>query len=266
MIQRISRELLIGGIDVSAGRVYRIRVRLANHSIVQFFVTLAEGRTTGLAAPVPVVPEKVVNISAPEFATLPPKFAAEGAGRSSHGGVAALQRQCRGYLRGGDLYAARAPYPLLKACFLDIVAKSGKTGLPNGGSCLYHFQGILRLELDRFLVRTTAALVEETGHSNAFHAVSAAMHGPMPGYHVVFTFKTFDRYGNLQLTLQRRGDSGDDYEADADIDDAQGFEHIFQVLRNAASGPINPCAIHGIVLQQMPQVNPGYASVFAVTA
>ncbi len=70
----------------------------------------------------------------------------------------------------------------------------------------------------------------------------------MPGYHVVSRFKTFDRYGNPHLTLQRRGNSGDDYAAGVDLDDAQGFEHIFQVLRNAASGAINPCAIHDIAL------------------
>ena len=261
-IQRVRRELLIGGIDVSAGRVYRVRVSPANHSIVQFFVTLAEGRITGLAAPVPVDPDKVVDISAGEFASLPPKvrdvlLKAESPRFRDGAG---------GYLRGGDLYAALAPYPLLKACFLNVVAKSGKTGLPDGGSCLDHFQGILRLEQDRLFVRTSAALVEETAHSNAFHAVSAALHEPMPGYHVVSSFKTFDRYGNLQLTFQRRGDSGDDYATDVDIDDAQGFEHIFQVLRNAVSGPTNPYAIHDILLQQTPRVDPDYRFLFAAAA
>lgn len=41
-----------------------------------------------------------------------------------------------GFPRGANLYASLAPYPLLKACFLNIVVKSDATGLRDGGSCL----------------------------------------------------------------------------------------------------------------------------------
>jgi len=258
-VESIARELVINGIDVSAGRFYRVMISPANHSVVQNFVGLSDGGTTDLTAPVPIDPQKVTAISAPGFALLPsqaqqvlnlaksPRFN-DGAG---------------GFLQGPDLYSALTEYPLLKACFLNIVAKAGATGLPGGGSCLDNFQGVVRLEQDRFFVQTSAALVEETSHSNAFHSVSAALHDPMPGYHIVSSFKTFDRYGNLQLTFQRRGDTGDDYAADVDIDDAQGFEHIFQVLRNTVAGPTNPYSIRDILLQQVPRIDPGYGFVFA---
>jgi hypothetical protein len=261
-INPIVRELVINGIDVSAGPFYRVMVSPANHAVMQFFVSLADGSTTNFAAPVPVDAAKVVSVSAPPFAALSaraqqvlnlaesPRFN-DGAG---------------GFLQGPKLYDALNPYPLLKACFLNIVAKAGATGLPDGGNCLDHFQGIVRMEQDRFFVRTTAALLEETAHSNAFHSVSAALHDPMPGYNIVSSFKTFDHYGNLQLTFQRRGDTGDDYAADVDIDDAQGFEHIFQVLRNTVEGPTNPYNIHDILLQQTPRVDPGYGFVFAAAA
>ena len=144
--------------------------------------------------------------------------------------------------------------------------KSRRDWLAAGSDCLDHFQGDVRLEQDRFFVRTSAALVEETAHSNAFHSVSAALHDPMPGYHAVSSFKTFDHYGNLQLTFQRRGDTGDDYAADVDIDDAQGFEHIFQVLRDTVEGPTHPYNIHDILLRQMPRIDPGYGFVFAAAA
>ena len=260
--ERMSGELVINGIGVSSGPLYRVMVSPANHSVVQFFVNLVDGRTTNFSAAVPVDARKVVSISAPDFTSLPgpaqnvlklaesPRFN-DGAG---------------GFLRGPDLYSVLTQYPLLKACFLNIVAKSGATGLPDGSSCLDHFQGVVRLEQDRFFATTSAALVEETGHSNAFHAVSAALHDPMPGYHTVSSFKTFDRYGNLQLTFQRRGDTGDDYAVDVDIDDAQGFEHIFQVLRNAVEGPTNPYNIHDVLLQQTPRVDPKYGFVFAAVA
>lgn len=261
-VQRIARELVINGIDVSAGPFYRVRVSPANHSVLQSFVNLTDGGITDFRAPVPVDAQKVVSISGPDFTGLPrqaqdvlslaesPRFN-DGAG---------------GFLQGANLYSALARYPLLKACFLNIVAKSGATGLPDGGTCLDHFQGIVRLEQDRFFVKTSAALMEETAHSNAFHTVSAALHDPMPGYHTVSSFKTFDRYGNLQLTFQRRGDTGDNYAADVDIDDAQGFEHIFQVLRNTIEGPTNPYNIHDILLQQTPRIDPGYGFVFAAAA
>jgi hypothetical protein len=261
VVERMAGELIIDGIDVSAAPFYRVMVSPANYSVMQFFVSLSDGSITNFTAPVPIDARKVGSISAPDFTALPgpaqnvlklaesPRFN-DGAG---------------GFLHGPELYSALTQYPLLKACFLNIVAKSGATGLPDGSSCLDHFQGVVRLEQDRFFVRTSAALVEETGHSNAFHSVSAALHDPMPGYHTVSSFKTFDRYGNLQLTFQRRGDTGDDYAADVDIDDAQGFEHIFQVLRNTVEGPTNPYNIHDILLQQIPRVNPGYGFVFAAT-
>lgn len=258
----MAEELVINGIDVSAGPSYRAMVSPANHSVMQFFVSLVDGGITSFTAPVPVDAQKVVSISAPDFAALPgpaqnvlklaesPRFN-DGAG---------------GFLQGPDLYSALTQYPLLKACFLNIVAKAGATGLANSRSCLDHFQGVVRLEQDRFFVQTSADLVEETGRSNAFHSVSAALHDPMPGYHIVSSFKTFDRYGNLQLTFQRRGDAGDDYATDVDIDDAQGFEHIFQVLRNEVEGPTNPYNIHDILLQQTPRIDPTYGFVFAAAA
>jgi hypothetical protein len=205
-----------------------------------------------------VNPGKVVSISAPDFARLP--------GRAQQILTAAevprFNDGAGGFLQGAALFDALHNSPLLQACFLNIVAKSAATGLPDGNSCLDHYLGLVRIEQDRLFLRTTAALVEETGNSKFFHSVSPALHEPLPGYRIVSSYKTFDRYGNLQLTFQRRGDTGSDYAADVDIDDAQGIEHIFQVLRNTASGPTNPYDIHEILLQQQPPVDPAYSFLF----
>jgi hypothetical protein len=96
-----------------------------------------------------------------------------------------------------------------------------------------------------------------------FHPVPDTLHDPLPGYNKVSSFKTFDHYGNLQLTFQRRGDTGNEYAADIDIDDGQGIEHIFQVVRNSVAGPTNPYNIHDILLQQKLPVNLNYEFVFA---
>jgi hypothetical protein len=255
----VGREMTIDGIDVSTGAFYRVMVTPANHRIIQFFASLTDGEVTQSFAAVPVDPTKVVSISAPAFSQL-------SAGAQSILTQAQSPRfndGAGGYLRGAELYSALNPYSLLKACFLNIVAKSAVTLLQGGDSCLQYYQGVFRFEQDRIFVGTTAGLVEEAAHANSLHSVSAALHDPMPGYHIVSSYKTFDRYGNLQLTFQRRGDTGTDYAADVDIDDAQGIEHIFQVLRNSIQGPTNPYDIHDILLQQKPPVDPTYDFKFA---
>jgi len=102
-------------------------------------------------------------------------------------------------------------------------------------------------------------------NSPLFHNVSAELHDPVPGYTITDSFKTFDHYGNLQLTFQRRGVAGDDYVADVDIDDAQGIEHLFQVLRNTVTGPTNPYDIHDILVMDQ-RLDPGYSLRFAQAA
>jgi len=255
----VGTEMTIDGIDVSTGPFYRVMVTPANHRMIQFFASLSDGAVVQSSATVPVDPSKVVSISAPTFSQL----SAEAQTMLNQAQSPRFNNGIGGYLRGADLYLALDAYPLLKACFLNIVAKSALTHLQSGDSCLQHYQGIFRFEQDRIFVGTTAGLVEEAAHSNSLHSVSAALHDPMPGYHIVSSYKTFDRYGNLQLTFQRQGETGADYVADVDIDDAQGIEHIFQVLRNSVQGPTNPYDIHDILLQQKPPVDPKYDFKFA---
>ena len=208
---------------------------------------------------VPVDPAKVGGIAGPAFEKLP----ASAKGVLTQAEVPRFNDGGGGFLQGPPLYSALDRFPLLKGCFLNIMAKSAATKLPDSQRVVDHYTGLLRLEQDRLFIKTTAALLEETAHSNAFHEVSAALHDPLPGYRIVRSFKTFDKYGNLQLTFQRLGNAGDHYAVDVDIDDAQGVEHIFQVLRNTVNGPTNPFDIRDILLQQKPAVNPGYEFVFA---
>lgn len=256
---RVERSVLASGIDVTGGPTYRVMVTPANHRIVQFFVMPHEGEVVEQTEKVPVDPAKVLSIDAPPFDALPPKAQAILAAAE----VPEFQDGAGNFLQGERLYAAIDRLPLLKACLLNIVAKSASILLQDGRTCLDHFLGLMRLNQDRLFIPTTAALVEETAQSNAFHPVSAALHVPLAGYHTISSYKTLDHYGNLQLTFQRRGEAGGDYVADVDIDDAQGIEHGFQVIRNTATGPTNPYDIHEILLQQNPPVRTGYEFVFA---
>ena len=72
------------------------------------------------------------------------------------------------------------------------------------------------------------------------------------------SFKTQDRYGDLQLTFCVRDG---EWRADVDIDDAGGVEHVFQVLGNALSGkPTHPYNIHQLLIQHQ-KLDPGYELV-----
>jgi hypothetical protein len=258
----VNGSLLISGIDVSTGPVYRVSISPANHRVIQAFVSLSEGTITTFAAAVPVDPGQVQSITGPDFA----KLDVQAAAILNQAQVPLFNDGSGGLLQGAPLYTALDRFPLLKACFLNITAKSAATLLPDGTPVLDQMLGAVRIEQDRLFIKVTPGLVEETSKSNAFHAVNSALHDPLPGYKIVSSFKTFDRYGNLQLTFQRQGDTGVDYAVDVDIDDAQGIEHIFQVLRNSVNGPTNPYDIHDILLQQNPRVDPGYTFNFAAKA
>ena len=257
----ITGSLQIDNIDISSGPFYRVMVTPANHRMVQQFVSLSESRVTKFTAALPVDPGKVRDISAPAFG----KLKGKAKDMLSQAMVPRFNDGSGGFVQGPALYSALDAYPLLKACFLNITAKSASTRLPDDHCVLDHFLGLMRLEQDRLFLKVTAALVEETANSNSFRRVSADLHEPVPGYKIISSYKTFDHYGNLQLTFQRQGDSGTDYAVDVDIDDAQGIEHIFQVVRNI-SGPTNPYDIHEILLQQKPAVDAGYDFVFAMKA
>jgi len=258
----IDGTLQIDGIDVSGGPFYRVMISPSNHRVIQSFVSLSEGRVAKLAAAVPVDPSQVQGINAPDFADL----STEATTILNQSQIPLFNDGAGGFLQGAQLWTALDRFPLLKACFLNITAKSSATRLPDDQGVIDFMLGIVRIEQDRMFMGITPALVEETSHSNAFHSVSAALHDPLPGYQIISSFKTFDRYGNLQLTFQRKGDTGVDYVVDVDIDDAQGVEHIFQVVRNSVSGPTNPYDIHDILLQQKPVVDPEYGFQFAAMA
>jgi hypothetical protein len=145
-----------------------------------------------------------------------------------------------------------------KAGFLNIARKTGATGLSNGKNVLFYIQELTELRGDRFFAVVSKELREETKNSidaGIFHKADQSLHHPPKGFSAAGSFKTSDRYGNLQLTFFNKGD---EWVADIDIDDAGGLEHVFQVLRNKLSGrPTHPYNIHEILVK-FQQLDPGY--------
>jgi hypothetical protein len=105
---------------------------------------------------------------------------------------------------------------------------------------------------------------EATNTAGIFEGVPGSLHhSPKEGYIPAKSFKTRDRYGNLQLSFFRKAMTGDDYLVDADIDEASGIEHYFEVTRNAlANHETHPYDVREILIGYS-RIDPGYDFVLA---
>lgn len=236
--ERIQRELTLTGIACSPDPLYRVTVWPTRYRPCQFFIALKEGRTVARKLIFPVQPSKVRGIQAPPYSNL----------------SESLRR-----IMDRAFYAALDP--IRKACLLNLAAKTSATLLGDGRSLLDHLDGLLKIAQDRLLATTHAALEEEAAHSQLFHEASGVLHQPPAGYHRTRSFKTRDAHGSLQLTFFRRGESGDVYTVDADIDEAGGIDHLFEVVRNALTRKTHPYDVREILIAAQ-GLDPGYSFVF----
>lgn len=241
-------------VPVDDNTTIRILLSSSNHHDVDHLAFLNGDLPVRLV--VPVNPEQVLRINGPAFGVL------SASAQRVLAAAAGPQFIVAGTpVTGQTLYDGLDLAPLLKAAFLNIVAKAGATTLAGTETVLDYFRGLRELRQDRFFVDIDPKLIGIVASSNGFHSVPDALHQPLPGYEPVSSYKTFDRYGNLQLTFQRTAD-GSKAAADVDIDDAQGIPHLYQVVRNAFTGGTNPYDIHEILLGQQPRVDPRYGFVF----
>ena len=91
-------------------------------------------------------------------------------------------------------------------------------------------------------------LINAAVSADVFRAVSGSLHEPPTGFGHAGSFKTAEPYGNLQLTFFTTGTSPRRFKVDADIDDAAGLGHAFQVIRNFIThGTTHPYDIHEIL-------------------
>ncbi len=237
--EQVCDELTLTRIACGPGGLYRVSVAPDRYRSRQASVSLIEGRTVTLQMTFPVKPNKVKRISAPAYDELPDP----------------LRR-----LLGKAAYEALRP--LQTARLLNLAAKAQSTVLADGRSCLEHFAEVLNIDQDRALVRTSPGMERETGRSPAFSQVSGLLHPSPPGYQSGRSYKTRDPHGNLQLTFFQRPGSDDDSLVDADIDEARGIQHIFEVARNAVAGRTHPYNVREILIAGQ-GLDPGYSFLFA---
>ena len=246
-----SSVIEITGLRGTPQGLYRMDIDPPSYQYVSQFVNLKASGITSLNLTFPIDPGKVKSVKFPAFSGL------------SNDLTRLLESSER--VLSFDGKKGKALYDDLddirKAGLLNIGAKAGRTSLTNRRTVLSYIEELQEIRGDRFFVRVTKELREETKNSVAeglFHPVDGSLHRPPSGFSSAGSFKTSDHYGNLQLTFFTNDDN---WVADVDIDDAAGIEHVFQVLRNKFSGqPTHPYNIHEILVGYQ-KIDPGYKFV-----
>lgn len=240
-----AKTIAIGGLRQSPQGRYRIEVDAPSYVAVSRFINIPSEGPDNLSLTLPVNKDRVVRVDFPAFAAL-----ADDAQRL-------LDASTIGGQSGSQLYEGFDS--LRRAGFLNLVTKAGHTRLPGHRTVLSCLTSITEQRGDRLFALADGALHSEVVTSvtdSLFHRVDDALHQPPAGFRPVDSYKTPDRYGNLQLTFSQNDQQ--QWSVDMDIDDAQGFEHIFQVARNGLTGqPTHPYNIHEILVAHQ-ELDPGY--------
>lgn len=248
---RTASKILIRDLHGAPQGLYQVEVDPPAYLPVSQFVSLNASGATDLKLFFPIDARKIDRVEFPSYENL----------------STSLQRLLK---RSGTVLAFDGKSgstlfegldDIRKAGLLNIAAKAQATLLASGSDVLSQVDQLLELRGDRFFARVPKQLREETKNSvdaGLFRPVDGSLHRPPEGYSLAGSFKTEDRYGNLQLTFFMDGNK---CVADIDIDDAAGLEHLFQVVRNAITGrPTHPFNIHEILVFYQ-KIDPGYRFV-----
>jgi hypothetical protein len=246
-----ARTIVLTGLRQPPDGLYRILVDPPSYLTVSVFANTAASDPVPLVFPVD--PDKVASVRFPSFAGLP----------ADAKRILSASQNVLGFegLSGRQLWEGLDE--IRRAGFLNIVTKAMSTAFANGRTVASYLTLLREVRGDRFFVEVPQELREETKNSalgGLFSGVSGSLHHPPAGFDLAGSFKTPDRYGNLQLTFFS---DGSNWRADVDIDDAGGLEHVFQVVRNRVSGqPTHPFDIHEILVVHQ-RLNPGYDLMLA---
>ena len=159
-------------------------------------------------------------------------------------------------LQGADLYNALGDIP--KAGLLNLFAKMSESEILKA-PVWNSVQSIFRIRGDRILAHVLSALYDDIQDEPAFKPVSGKLHEPDPGFKRIGSFKSDDKYGNLQLTFFQREDPPHKFTVDADINETRGLEHVFQVIGHwMTDGETHPYDVHQILASHQ-KIMPAYS-------
>lgn len=234
--ETVQRTLTLTGIACSPAALYRVRVAPSRYRARQIFAPVEEGRTSRRRLMFPVNPGRVRDIQAPAWEALPAPLARLVA-RPAYETFSAFQ----------------------KAGILNIAAKAAATQLAGGMSCLDLMERIFEVRQDRLWANALPGLADDVPKTYAFVKQPGVLHPPPAGYARASSYKTRDRYGNLQLTFFRKEG---EWVVEADIDEAQGLRHLFEAVRNSLRGPTHPYDVREILIAGQ-GIDPGYRFLFS---
>ncbi len=249
---KMSRPLRVSDLDSTQDGVYSVQVFPQRYRPVSQFIRVLEGKVVRCSLTFPVDPDKVKRVEFPDYDWLADDL------------KRVLERsdiEGYGQKRGRELYEALDD--LRRAGLLNIYTKMRHTTFRNGRNVFSYVQSLRRVRGDRFFARVEKELRDEVKNSlsdGLFHEVSGLLHTPPPGFKQADSFKTQDRYGNLQLTFFCNPTTLE-FIADCDLDDAQGIGHLFQVIGHALSrGQTHPYDVHEILIHHQ-RLDPLYRLV-----
>ena len=243
------------------GTTFTVAVTTRNFRRYAFNQLIRENRvTTANESPLRLVvkPKAVRDILAPSFSRLAPRqrtFLRNAA-------MLALEKPDRDLLglSGAQLYGALGP--LRKAFLLNVFAKARHA---SSAGCGRFMRTLLVLRQDRCFCMVDDAMPGFLNDSDRFITAPGALHKPLPRFQMVDTsYKSTDSHANLQVAFMQHQDTGE-LAADIDIDEASGFRHGFEVIRNAVTkGKTNPCLVRDLLLLRDPvgELDPHYRFVF----
>lgn len=244
-----SKTIRLTELDATQGGTYQLLIEPKRHRPVGCFIRIEEGRETPLNLTLAVRPDKVREVEFPKHAALLDDLKRAFAGSA----VAGFEGG-----KGENLYQALDN--VRRAGLLNIFAKMKATRLTDGRDTFSFIQSFTEIRQDRFFARADGELlvaVKRDAEKGLFQKAPKASHDEPDGFELAESYKTDDRYGNLQLTFSINP-ATEEIVVDADIDDANGIGHIFQVLSHFLTGKeTHPYDIREILLQHQ-KINPGY--------
>ena len=161
---------------------------------------------------------------------------------------------------GEQLYDGLKDRREAKAGLFNLFAKMQKT-LVGDRTTWSYVNDVYRVQGDRIFTRVAPEFLEVVDDAvpDTFEQVDGSLHTPDAGFHEVRSFKTPDKFGNLQLTFFASDTTPIEYRVDADIDNSSGLRHAFDVVEHWTTGEgTNPYDIHQLLVRHQ-QVYPLYA-------
>ena len=249
------RRVLIPNLNPDEGGNYQVQVFPMRHHAVGQIVKLIGDKPVDATFVCPVDGRRVVGIDAPGYADLGADLQAVlSASKEVEGATDAAGNPLSGPQLWDSLDAPR------KAGLLNIYFKMKSTVFGSGRDVFWFVTEFTRVRGDRFFANIKRELRDETKNSQAaglFHEVPGDLHTAGEDFQLAGSYKTRDHFGNLQLTFFSNPATLQ-FLVDADIDDAQGIAHFFQVLDHLVTGgDTNPFDIHEILLAAQ-KIDPHY--------